>query len=115
MGGLDSLQPLEILPPDVAPEAEEHDAAIAYRIDESGLLQFAEVVRDGGGTDAALRIKTAAGKAFGGSSDLLKHAEAPRVRQGPSYGVELVVRERFRAGWAIGDPWRGRAAAEFGE
>lgn len=94
-GGLERLQMTEIGVPDRASQSQAHAAAAALSLDEAGLLKFMEVMRDGSGADAAMRVEPAAEQAVG-CGDLLQNGEAAGIGEGAGDRLKLLQSELLR-------------------
>ena len=88
---------LKVGVPHVTAQRETHTAALALCVHQPCLLQFAEMMRDGGRTDAGLCVEVTTKKIVG-CGNLLQDREAPRVRQTTRDGLELIqVESSFRS------------------
>ena len=86
---LELLQLMEVGVPGGAAEGEAHLATEALGVDEAGLLQLLEMVRDGGRGDALLGVEVTAEQIFG-AGDLLKDGEAAGVGEGAGDCLEVL-------------------------
>ena len=91
---LDSGELGDVSVPDVAVEAERGATAFALDVDEAGVRQLLEVVRDGSWAENFLLIeRTARASVLAG--DLLQDGEAAGVGNSAGDDLHLVVRKMF--------------------
>src|SRR6185312_1453472 len=86
-------QPVEIGAQNRALEGEIHELAGAAALDEAGLLELLQMMREGGGADLVRPVQRRARQHPVGLADLLQDLVAPRLGQRPGDGGELTVGE----------------------
>jgi hypothetical protein len=89
--GLDLSELLEVSVEDVALEDEAGELALALDVDEASVLEFLDVVGEGGGTDVVGGLQRAAGHGVGAGADLAEDLVAARFGEGACNRGELPV------------------------
>jgi hypothetical protein len=77
----------------IALQHQVHELAVAQDLDETGGLEFLDVVRQRGGADVLRRMEHAAGNRGLGRADLLEDLQATRFGKGARDARELALGE----------------------
>ncbi len=117
--GLDSCEPVQVGPENVALEQQTHELTLADDLHQPGRLQLFDVMGEGGSAHPMRAAHGTAGRGVLGGADLLEDLEAPRLgqRAGDSrelpFGQPGVPRARHHPKVSLSRP-RAQQAAEKG-
>ncbi len=88
------LQLMDVGVPDRPAKAQTHASALALYVNQTGPLQLAEMMRDSGRANTAVRLQAAAKQTIL-RSDLLQDGETSWIRQGSCDCLKLFLRQDF--------------------